>query len=186
MDHALYPHPRPVRTGLRPSSVLNPLSSLLSTLRKWASFVRFPHTAFALPFALAIVCECCVVNFPEFWMAMLAVVAQGASGRVYVAPDDEQLRTAQSAQASWGPDGALSTNARHSTPPSYGMTTFRDLFTPRQLVALTAFSDLVDQTRSRVFDDALASGDGIVGRRAKRIIFRRRARGIGFRLRIDQ
>jgi 4-hydroxybenzoate polyprenyltransferase len=29
------------------------LSSMFATLRKWASFVRFPHTAFALPFALA-------------------------------------------------------------------------------------------------------------------------------------
>jgi len=32
-----------------PSSILHPLSSL----RKWASFVRFSHTVFALPFALA-------------------------------------------------------------------------------------------------------------------------------------
>jgi 4-hydroxybenzoate polyprenyltransferase len=35
--------------GKFPSSIFNPLSSL----RKWASFVRFPHTVFALPFALA-------------------------------------------------------------------------------------------------------------------------------------
>jgi 4-hydroxybenzoate polyprenyltransferase len=32
-----------------PSSIFNPLSSL----QKWGSFVRFPHTVFALPFALA-------------------------------------------------------------------------------------------------------------------------------------
>ena len=32
-----------------PSSILHPLSSL----RKWAAFVRFSHTVFALPFALA-------------------------------------------------------------------------------------------------------------------------------------
>ena len=32
-----------------PSSIFNPLASL----RKWGSFVRFPHTVFALPFALA-------------------------------------------------------------------------------------------------------------------------------------
>lgn len=35
-----------------PSSIFHPLSSV----RKWASFVRFPHTAFALPFALAAMC----------------------------------------------------------------------------------------------------------------------------------
>src|SRR5512135_3188437 len=32
-----------------PSSIFNPLSSL----QKWGSFVRFSHTVFALPFALA-------------------------------------------------------------------------------------------------------------------------------------
>ena len=36
-------------TGKPPSSVFHPLSSL----QKWASFVRFSHTVFALPFALA-------------------------------------------------------------------------------------------------------------------------------------
>jgi 4-hydroxybenzoate polyprenyltransferase len=35
--------------GRPPSSIFHPLSSL----KKWASFVRFPHTVFALPFALA-------------------------------------------------------------------------------------------------------------------------------------
>jgi 4-hydroxybenzoate polyprenyltransferase len=33
--------------------ILHPPSSILSTLKKWASFVRFSHTVFALPFALA-------------------------------------------------------------------------------------------------------------------------------------
>ena len=38
------------------------------------------------------------------------------------------------------------------------MTTFGDLFTPRQLVALTTFSDLVQEARERVKRDALAAG----------------------------
>jgi 4-hydroxybenzoate polyprenyltransferase len=36
-----------------PSSILNPQSSFFAVLRKWAAFVRFSHTVFALPFALA-------------------------------------------------------------------------------------------------------------------------------------
>ena len=40
----------------------------------------------------------------------------------------------------------------------YGMTTWGDLFTPRQLVALTTFSDLVQEARERVKRDALAAG----------------------------
>ena len=42
--------------------------------------------------------------------------------------------------------------------PMYGMTTFGDLFTPRQLVALTTFSDLVTEARARVERDAIVAG----------------------------
>src|SRR5690349_13980043 len=34
-------------------SILHPPSSILHSLKKWLSFVRFSHTIFALPFAMA-------------------------------------------------------------------------------------------------------------------------------------
>lgn len=37
-------------------SILHPPSSIFSTFQKWGSFVRFSHTIFALPFALAAMC----------------------------------------------------------------------------------------------------------------------------------
>ena len=40
----------------------------------------------------------------------------------------------------------------------YGLTTFGDLFTPRQLVALNTFSDLVTEARDRIRQDAVAAG----------------------------
>ena len=43
---------------------------------------------------------------------------------------------------------------------STGLTTYGDLFTPRQLVALNTFSDLVQEARERVTADALAAGRG--------------------------
>jgi putative DNA methylase len=55
------------------------------------------------------------------------------------------------------------------------MTHYKDLFTPRQLVALTTFSDLVAEARAKIRADALAAdlpnddaplGDGGVGARA--------------------
>jgi putative DNA methylase len=42
--------------------------------------------------------------------------------------------------------------------PGYGLTTFGDLFTDRQLVALTTFSDLVGEAMARIRADALAAG----------------------------
>ena len=40
----------------------------------------------------------------------------------------------------------------------YGLDTCGDLFTHRQLVALTTFSDLVQEAREQVKADALAAG----------------------------
>ena len=49
-------------------------------------------------------------------------------------------------------------NPRWFSPPLYGLKTYGDLFTPRQLVALTTFSDLVQEARERVKRDAIIAG----------------------------
>lgn len=95
---------------------------------------------------------------------LMAIVAQGSRGRVYLRPDAEQARIATSARPAWRPDVPLPHNPRDFKTPNYGMTTFADLFTPRQLVALTTLSDLVVEARERVLVDARAAGlsdDGI-------------------------
>lgn len=47
----------------------------------------------------------------------------------------------------------MADNPRWFSPPGYGLTDFEDVFTPRQLVALTEFSDLVVDLRKRVISD---------------------------------
>jgi len=89
---------------------------------------------------------------------LMAIVAEGQRGRIYLAPDEEHERIARSAEPAWAPDGELPGNARWFSPPLFGLTRFRDLFTPRQLVALTTFSDLVGEARERVLRDARAAG----------------------------
>ena len=49
-------------------------------------------------------------------------------------------------------------NPRWFSPPGYGMSRYVDIFTPRQLVALTTFSDLVGEARERALADARAAG----------------------------
>ena len=56
------------------------------------------------------------------------------------------------------PDVDLPYNARYLTAPGYGMTSHADIFTPRQLTALTTLSDLVGLARERVLEDALLAG----------------------------
>ena len=58
----------------------------------------------------------------------------------------------------WRPDLSLPDDPRNFWTVQYGLTTYADLFTPRQLVALTTFSNLVQQARQRVQRDAVAAG----------------------------
>lgn len=89
---------------------------------------------------------------------LMAVVAEGARGRIYLSPTDEQARIAANAQPEWTPEMDLPNNPRDFKTPNYGLTKFGDLFTPRQLVALTTFSDLVAEAIEKCRQDALAAG----------------------------
>ncbi|MCP5421177.1 MAG: DUF1156 domain-containing protein [Gammaproteobacteria bacterium] len=88
----------------------------------------------------------------------MAIVAEGVRGRVYLAPTPEMETIALTAHPAWKPDNTLPVNPRDFKTPNYGLTTFADLFTPRQLVALTTFSDLVQEAIDKVRADALAAG----------------------------
>lgn len=89
---------------------------------------------------------------------LMAIVAEGERGRVYLPPTAEMELVAQSAKPEWKPDMPLPDNTRDFKTPNYGLTTYGDLFTPRQLVALTTFSDLVQEARELVKQDAVAAG----------------------------
>ncbi len=89
---------------------------------------------------------------------LLAVVAEGTRGRAYVSPTQEQVVAAESARPQWKPELVLPDNPRDFKTPNYGLNTFGDLFTPRQLVALNTFSDLVGEAMQRCHADALATG----------------------------
>lgn len=89
---------------------------------------------------------------------LMAIVAEGDRGRVYLAPTQEQEAAARTAKPVWKPDVAMPENPRWFSPPLYGLKTYGDLFTNRQLVALTTFSDLVGEARERVRRDAIDAG----------------------------
>ncbi len=89
---------------------------------------------------------------------LMAIVAEGERGRVYLPPTEEMEAVARQAKPEWKPDMALPDNPRDFKTPNYGLTTYGDLFTPRQLVALTTFSDLVEEVREQVLRDALTAG----------------------------
>ncbi|WP_419616995.1 DUF1156 domain-containing protein [Thiolapillus sp.] len=89
---------------------------------------------------------------------LMAIVAEGNRGRVYLAPTEKHEDIASQARPEWKPEVEMPANPRWFSPPMYGMTIYGDLFTPRQLVALTTFSDLVQEAREKVIEDACKSG----------------------------
>ena len=95
---------------------------------------------------------------------LLAVVLEGDRERVYVDPTPEMEAAAERAHPTWKPDVSMPENPRWFSPPLYGLTTFGDLFTARQLVALTTFSDLIGEARALATEHARATGlsdDGV-------------------------
>lgn len=89
---------------------------------------------------------------------LMAIVAEGERGRIYLSPTAEMEAIALTAQPTWQPEVAMPENPRWFSPPLYGLKTYGSLFTPRQLVALTTFSDLVQEAHERVNRDAIKAG----------------------------
>jgi putative DNA methylase len=89
---------------------------------------------------------------------MMAIVAEGPRGRVYLNPSAEMESVARSAMPAWKPDLKVPTPCHDvDRLPMYGMPTWGDAFTARQLVVLTTLSDLVGEARERVIKDAISA-----------------------------
>jgi putative DNA methylase len=89
---------------------------------------------------------------------LMAIVADGPRGRVYVNPQPDHERTALNIMAPKDiadtelPEAALSFRVQ-----AYGMTRHRDLFTARQIVMLATLSDLVAEASKRATSDGADS-----------------------------
>jgi putative DNA methylase len=90
---------------------------------------------------------------------LMAIVADGPRGRIFLSPTKAAEAVFKSAIPSWKPDtpsrGTFASNAQGRI---YGFKVFGDYFTPRQLIALTTFSDLVGEARQKVLQDAIVAG----------------------------
>ena len=98
---------------------------------------------------------------------LMAIVAEGDRSRVYLPPTSEQEAAARKAAPEWKPDVEFFQQALGFRVGNYGMTKWSDLFTPRQLVALSTFSDLVEEASERVRHDATATGLPADGRQLR-------------------
>lgn len=89
---------------------------------------------------------------------LIVVIADGGKGRLYISSNNNHIDTANVPSPDDVPAGDIFDWPGRINVYRYGMTEWADLFTNRQLVALTTLSDLVSEARGKILEDALAAG----------------------------
>lgn len=99
--------------------------------------------------------------------ALMAVVADGESGRVFFGPSADHIDAAIVSDTGIGSLGTIPHDPRNIWVTNYGLATWESLFTPRQLLALSTFSSLLEAVRLNCLDDANSRGLSIDGVRLR-------------------
>lgn len=84
---------------------------------------------------------------------LMALVVEGSNRRIYLSPTVDMENIIKQVPNTWTPSTLLPNNTRDFRPPLYGLTTFGDLFTKRQLLALNTFSDLLKDVRAKIITE---------------------------------
>jgi putative DNA methylase len=89
---------------------------------------------------------------------LLAIVAESNNKRIYLNASSLHEDVARLAEPKWKPELKLPNDPRNFWTLNYGLTSYADLFTLRQLTALTTFSNLVCEARTLAQQDAASAG----------------------------
>ncbi|MCF8029881.1 MAG: DUF1156 domain-containing protein [Desulfohalobiaceae bacterium] len=90
---------------------------------------------------------------------LMAIIAEGKRGRIYITPNQDQEQLARKVRPDRMPDQKMNQDTSNLVSGrGYGITHWHEIFTPRQLVALNTFSDLVQEAREKVITDARKVG----------------------------
>ena len=93
-------------------------------------------------------------KFGRMHTQMIAIVADSPKRRVYLPPSEEHAKIAKDAVPVWQPETDLPEKALSFRVQLYGMTRHADLFTKRQLAALSTYSNLIEDVHKKVNEDA--------------------------------
>ena len=90
---------------------------------------------------------------------LMAIVAEGDRGRVYLSPTTEQESIAKDVIPGWIPEQEMNQDSSNLVSGrGYGITHWSDIFTKRQLAALSIFSELISDVKSIIIKDAISAG----------------------------
>lgn len=84
---------------------------------------------------------------------LMAIVAEGKGERIYLEPNDEHVKAADVEPPEDSIDAPLPEKALGFAIQNYGVKNYNQMFTARQLTALTTFSDLSFDVRAEVMSD---------------------------------
>jgi putative DNA methylase len=90
----------------------------------------------------------------EIQHALMGIVTDGPEGRKYLPPDRLHSETAESASPVWVPETGLPEKALGFRVQNYGLTSHKDLFTSRQVHAVTTFASLIARARQQALLDS--------------------------------
>jgi putative DNA methylase len=88
---------------------------------------------------------------------IMAAVVEGPRGRLYLPPTTEMEAAAEAVTPKWQPETETHGKCRVNIG-LYGLTKWGNLFTPRQLVALTTFSDLISEVGEKIRRNQVDTG----------------------------
>jgi len=92
---------------------------------------------------------------------LMGIVAEGNREKIYLAPTEKHETLARESSPNWRPDEKVTTPCHDvDRLPMYGMYTWGDAFTSRQLLALSTLVDLLDEAREKIHKDAIIAGMG--------------------------
>jgi putative DNA methylase len=93
-----------------------------------------------------------------FGSRLMATVLEAVGKRAYLAGNSDQEALASVELPNGLPEDELAHDPRSLWCVNYGLTRFRDLFRPRQLLALSTFSEVVSNLHDRISSDAKSAG----------------------------
>jgi putative DNA methylase len=90
---------------------------------------------------------------------LMAIVAEGERGRLYLSPTNKQEKLALSANPSWRPEAEMNQETSNLiSGRGYGFANWHEIYTNRQLLSLTTFIDLIKEAQEEVFRDGINAG----------------------------
>lgn len=89
---------------------------------------------------------------------LMAMIGEKPRGRVFVGANEQQIEAAEVVIPEDIPTTNLPEQALGFRVQAYGMTKHSDLFSPRQMLALTTLSDLVKEAQDKATMDAALAG----------------------------